>query len=592
MAISNEFIEEVRSRNDIVAVLGEYLNLKKAGRNYRALCPFHSEKTPSFMVSADKQIFHCFGCHTGGNVFTFVSKLENLSFMETVEKLAKRVGLELPAPVRSREASEKNKEKEDLYAANELACKYYEYCLKQLPEAKTAKNYLDKRGLDPEIIKKFRIGYAPLAGDSFLKAAQGKGAKQEILQKAGLVSFNGSRYYDYFRGRVMYPILDAKGRVTAFGARTLDDAKQPKYLNSAETPVFAKSKLLYALNWANSCIRKTGEILLLEGYMDVIACHQFGLENAVATMGVALNLEQIELIKRYCNRAILIYDSDQAGVAATLRGLDLLIDSGLEVKVAVMNGVKDPDELLHKQGREAMDAIITGSLSLIEYRLKQALALSDANTTQGKVFVANELLPLIARIKNLIEQKEEIRKLAQRLSLSEETLLQQLKKIGEKGFQQRITQSVQEQSGTENGFRKAQHDLIKLFLNDPALYIQWREQITAAELADEDLRRILEAMHSLYESQKNFTPSEIIDYLQNDHLTTIVARLAFDQADAAAEQNLAEELIKSIKAGHKKERYKIVSEEVSRMLEKETPVDPGLYEEYKKLTKEFKGSKN
>jgi DNA primase len=327
MAVSNEFIEEVRSRNDIVAVAGEYINLKKSGRNYNALCPFHNEKTPSFMVSPEKQIFHCFGCQKGGNVFTFIMQLENLSFMEAVEKLAKRVGLVIPAVARSREAAEKNKERENLYAANELAAKYYEYCLKELTESKTAQSYLRQRKLSAEIIKKFRIGYAPQSGDKFLKAALSKGLRPEVLQKAGLLNYNGNRYYDYFRGRVIYPITDAKGKVVAFGARTLDESKQPKYLNSAETPLFSKSKILYGLNLASGAIRKTGQVLLLEGYMDVIACHQFGLESSIASMGVALTPEQVELVKRYCSKIIIIYDSDQAGVAATLRGLDLLVDS-------------------------------------------------------------------------------------------------------------------------------------------------------------------------------------------------------------------------------------------------------------------------
>ena len=592
MAVSNEFIEEVRSRNDIVAVAGEYINLKKSGRNYTALCPFHNEKTPSFMVSPEKQIFHCFGCQLGGNVFTFVMKLDNLSFMEAVEKLAKRAGLAIPAAARSKEAAEKNKEREELYAANELAAKYYEYCLKELTESKIAQSYLRKRELSAEIIKKFRIGYAPQSGDKFLKAALGKGAKPEVLQKAGLLNYNGNRYYDYFRGRVMYPISDAKGKIIAFGARTLDDAKQPKYLNSAETPLFSKSKILYGLNLASSAIRKTGQVLLLEGYMDVIACHQFGLENSIASMGVALTPEQIELVKRYCSKIVIIYDSDQAGIAATLRGLDMLIDSGLEVKVAVQKSAKDPDEFLHKEGPEAFAAIVQKALSLIEYRLEQSISLADLNTVQGKVFVVNDILPLIARIKNIVEQKSEVHRLAQRLNLNEETILSQLEKIADKGFRKKISQSIQEETTSENGFIKAQHNLVQLFLSDASLYQQWNGQIAPEDITEPDLKNILEAMSVLAKKQPVFTPSEIIDLLQNEHLTGIIAKLAFSTVAGEQASKQAGELIDSIKSWHKKERYKILAEEISRKLDAEGTVDPALMQEYKELTQIFKGSRN
>jgi DNA primase len=591
MAVSNEFIEEVRSRNDIVAVAGEYINLKKSGRNFNALCPFHNEKTPSFMVSPEKQIFHCFGCQLGGNVFTFVMKLENLSFMEAVEKLAKRVGLAIPAAARSREAAEKNKEREALYDANELAAKYYEYCLKELTESKIAQNYLRQRGLSAEIIKKFRIGYAPQSGDKFLKAALSKGAKPEVLQKAGLVSYN-ERFYDYFRGRVMYPITDAKGKVVAFGARTLDDAKQPKYLNSAETPLFSKSKLLYGLNLASNAIRKTGQVLLLEGYMDVIACHQFGLENSIASMGVALTPEQIELVKRYCGKIVIIYDSDQAGINATLRGLDLLIDSGLDVKVAVQSKAKDPDEFLRKEGPEAFEAIVQKALSLIEYRLEQSISMADLSTVQGKVYVVNEILPLIARIKNIVEQKSEIHRLAQRLNLNEETLFSQLEKIADKGFRKKVSQSIQEETSPENGFVKAQHNLIQLFLSDAGLYQEWHEKVTLEDITDLDLKKILEGMAALSKKQPVFTPSEIIDHLQNEHLTGIIAKLAFSPAEGTDASKQAGELIHSIKHWHKKERYKILAEEISRKLDAEGTVDPALMQEYKELTQIFKGSRN
>lgn len=591
MTVSNDFIDEVRNRNDIVAVLSEYINLKKAGKNFRALCPFHTEKTPSFTVSTQKQIFHCFGCQVGGNVFNFVMKIDNLSFMEAVEKLAKRVGLSLPQQTYSKVDFEKNKERENIFAANLLAAEFYEQCLQKLPEAKVAVSYLKKRGLTLEVQKKFKIGYAPQGGDSFLKLAKTQGLQLEVLQKAGLVNNNGGRYYDYFRQRITYPILDAKGRVVAFGARTLSENIGPKYLNTAETAIFSKSKILYGLNWANNSIRQKNEVMLLEGYMDVIACHQFDIENCVATMGVALTAEQIELIKRYSNKIVIIYDADQAGVTATLRGLDLLMDSGLEVRVATLEAAKDPDEFLHKNGKAALEKIVADSLNIVEYKMEQLIALSDLSQVQGKVFVVNELLPIVAKSKNIVEQKEQINKIAQRLELNEEALLLQLERIGSQGFHRALKQSITEQNNSDTGFKKAQSDLIQLFLNDSSIYGYWQEHITLEDILDEELKRILEAIIFLYQRQKNFTPSDVVDYLQDEGLSAKISQLALTQNKINNGQALAGELIKNIKLESHKERYKSLSQQVSGMLEKEEPIDAQLYQEYKDLTKMFKGSK-
>ena len=313
MADYSEFLERLRNEVDIVSLISEYVHLRRSGRNFIGLCPFHQEKTPSFTVSPERKMFYCFGCHAGGDAITFLMKIENLTFPEAVESLARRMGLKVP-----QRTGEDQKRKDKYYEVNDLACSFFENCLNGL-EGKEVREYLLRRGIEEETWRVFRLGYAPGSG-SFLKFMLKQGIDQLLLLQSGLIRDKSGT--ELFRNRLIFPIMDIRNRVIAFGARALDDS-QPKYLNTGQTPIFEKGHHLYALNMAKRQVVELGSAIVVEGYMDAISCHQFGFHNTVASMGTALTKEQVGLLARFCKRVILAYDADLAGIMATLRSMEL-----------------------------------------------------------------------------------------------------------------------------------------------------------------------------------------------------------------------------------------------------------------------------
>jgi len=438
---SDELLDEIRDKSDIVAVIGEYVALKRRGSNYVGLCPFHNEKTPSFTVSPDKQMFYCFGCQTGGNIYTFLMQREGLGFTEAVEHLAARAGVTLPERGRSgitpaeRSAQEKQRRERDLlYRVVDFASRFYHRALLKEPEAEKARRYLARRGVKPESVKSFRLGYSPASWDSLVKALEAKGVSEEAAEKAGLAlkSKEGGGYYDRFRGRLMFTICDRRGRPIGFGARALDDGDEPKYLNSPETPLFNKSRALYALDLASTSVRRGRTALVVEGYMDVIACHEFGFDFTVASMGTAFTSEQARLLRRLTDTVVTAFDADTAGAQATVRGLEVLRAAGFKVKVAETPGGKDPDECLRGGGGPAAfrDAL-ERAVPLVEYRFRLAVGHSDTSTIEGKVRAVQEIVPVLATIESPVELAEYLRDFAGRLSLSEDSLRAELARYRE-----------------------------------------------------------------------------------------------------------------------------------------------------------------
>ncbi|HBY19932.1 MAG TPA: DNA primase, partial [Clostridiales bacterium] len=354
MFYPDEVIEEVRQSNDIVAVISEYVRLSQRGNSYSGLCPFHKEKTPSFHVNRDKQIYHCFGCNAGGNVISFIMQIENFSFVEAVKYLAGKAGITLPEAEMSKEAMDKIKQKEVLAKINVEAARYFYKCLKS-EHGKVAKGYLDKRMLNEDIRKRFGIGYAVNSRDSLYKYLKNKGFDEKLVEITGLIIKNQNGYHDRFWNRVMFPIFDVHDKIIGFGGRIIDKG-EPKYLNSPESDIFNKRFNLYGLNYARKSRKQ--EFLIVEGYMDVIALHQAGFTNAVASLGTALTREQALLIRRYVTDVILIYDSDNAGTMATLRAIPILKAAGITVKILQVTDAKDPDEYINNFGVEAFTALI------------------------------------------------------------------------------------------------------------------------------------------------------------------------------------------------------------------------------------------
>lgn len=437
---ADELLDEIRSKSDIVAVIGEYVPLKKRGNNFLGLCPFHQEKTPSFTVTPDKQMFYCFGCQTGGNVFSFLMKREGLSFGEAVEHLAARAGVVLPERERRRAGGgpgtgagteagggeEKRREERDLlYRIMDFASRYYHKALLESPEAEKARLYLRRRGIRPESVESFRLGYSPRSWDSLLKALRAKDVGEAPLEKAGLILKGREGYYDRFRGRLMFTICDQRGRPIGFGARALDEGDEPRYLNSPETPLFSKSRALYALHLATQHIRRGGSALVVEGYMDVITCHEFGFGHTVASMGTAFTPDQARALRRHTDTVVTAFDSDAAGTQATVRGLEILTAAGFKMKVAEMPGGKDPDDCL-RGDPEAFRAAVDGAVPLAEYRFRLALRRFDPTDIDGRVAAVNEILPVLASIESLVEREEYLREFARRLPVPEDALRAEL----------------------------------------------------------------------------------------------------------------------------------------------------------------------
>ena len=423
----SDIVEQIKSNIDIVDVIGSYVPLKKAGSNYKGLCPFHGEKTPSFNVSQDKQFYHCFGCGAHGDVITFVQQMENLDFLDAVEKLADRAGLEFKRGSGSKAQEEK---RDRLYDLSRQAARHF---YKNLRDGDNPGiRYVVKRGISPETAKKFGIGYAKDQWQDMADFLEKQKLPREEGLETGLLSAGkNGRVYDKFRNRVIFPIFNARDKVIGFGGRAIDDST-PKYLNSPESEIFKKKDNLYGLNLAKSAIRKQNLALVVEGYMDVVSLVEAGIEIAVASLGTALTPEQAKLLKRYADTVVLSYDSDRAGQAATLRGIDILRDAGLKVKVLQIEGGKDPDEYIRKFGKKAFEERMDQAVSFMEYKVKTIGARYDLSTTEGGIGFLEEISGELRKVRSPVEQDAYIKSVAEMTRISESAIRREVEQGGTK----------------------------------------------------------------------------------------------------------------------------------------------------------------
>ncbi|OQX80768.1 MAG: DNA primase [Candidatus Omnitrophica bacterium 4484_70.1] len=429
--IPQEFIEEVQAKTDIVELISSYFPLKRAGRNFKALCPFHSEKTPSFFVSPQKQIFHCFGCGEGGGPIQFLMLYEKVSFPEAVEILAKRLGLSIPY----KKSSPYERLKTTLYEITETAAVFFQKNL-FTDEGKDALHYLKRRGIDSETIKEFRLGYAP-SGNVLLEFMRNKGYSLDILEKASLVV--GRReggYVDLFRERIVFPIFDVKGKVVGFGARLIKERNAPKYINSIENPLYNKRAHLYGLNFSKEEIIKKDVAIIVEGYFDMISPYVKGIKNIVASLGTALTLEQIYLIRRYTKNIVLVFDADSAGQLANLRALDLLLENGLDVNVVRLPQGFDPDSLVRERGKDYFFRLLQEKEDFFEYKIGILEKNLDIESIEGKTKLVEEILTTLSKIENEVKRYGYIKKLSSYLEIPEEVLILELKKKMNKTYLQ------------------------------------------------------------------------------------------------------------------------------------------------------------
>ena len=492
----DSFKEQVKSAVDMVDVISGYVSLKKRGQNYWGCCPFHGEKTPSFSVNPGKSMFYCFGCHEGGDIFKFIMKIENCGFMDALKLLASRYGIPVPERQKTAAEIEREKQRNGIYNANELASRFYQACLLRTAYGKQALAYLAGRGITQEIIERFTIGYA-LDNFTALTASLGKrGCAPELLVQAGLVAEGGrSGFYDKFRNRVMIPIKDSRGRIVGFGGRVLDNST-PKYLNTSETQWFNKRRLLFGLDIAARAIRKSRQAIIVEGYMDAISLHAAGIDNAVASMGTAFAEEQARLLKRMTEEAVFCYDSDSAGRKASVRAVSIALAAGLKVRIAGVPEGKDPDEFVRHHGREAFLEVIARAQDGIAFQINETLQQNNLSNLAGKVEAVSNILPFLRECKTEIEASEHIRRLAQQLTIDEGLIMEEYRKATRgAGARRELPVRVPQVPGAGIG-QQAEEFLLCLLLERPDLCERCEEiveQTGFTEAAQNDIFVLLQA---------------------------------------------------------------------------------------------------
>jgi DNA primase len=429
MRFPRNFADEVRNQADIVRIISDYVALKKTGSSWKACCPFHNEKTPSFNVHAGKQVFKCFGCGVAGDVFGFIRQMERCTFPEAIKTVAEKCGIPIPQVEDSEDYKQAARERDDLLQLNEWAAQFFQEQLGMGAEGKRAEEYLDGRGISTDTRRLMRLGYAPQSWDALLTELKRRGAENALIEKSGLVTIrdNGIGYYDRFRGRVMFPISDAQGRVIAFGGRILGQG-EPKYLNSPETPVYSKGRNLFGLNFAKDDIRKRDAAILVEGYLDFTIPFQSGVRNMIASLGTALTEQQVKLLARYTRRIVVNYDPDSAGISATKRSLEMLLAVGFKVNVLSLPDGMDPDEYVLKNGGDAYRDRLKKSVPYMDYIIEQSIKEHDMSRPGGKAETLNAILPYMHMVKNKVERSEYAGLVADRLKIEDRVVLAELKR--------------------------------------------------------------------------------------------------------------------------------------------------------------------
>jgi DNA primase len=482
MAEAGSFAERVKQQADIVRVIGEYVRLKKSGANFTGLCPFHQEKTPSFAVHPVKQIYHCFGCGAGGDVFKFVMEMEKSPFPEAIRTVAEKCGIAIPKPrERSPEERRENQQRSALVEMHRETAAFFARALHDSPEGKVAAAYLEDRGLDREATKRFGLGFASSSGDALLRFLKQK-YPEKLLDVSGLISRDQSgRAYDRFRRRIMFPITNESGKVIAFGGRAMGD-DTPKYMNSPETPIYTKSTVLYHLDRAKEALRQSDFAVLVEGYMDAIAVARAGIANVVASCGTSLAEPQIKLLGRFTRRVIVNYDPDTAGQAATERSISLLLESEFDVRVLALPGKADPDKFLKEQGVDAYRNLLAQSPPYLDYLIARARQM-DRTTAAGKVAALNFLMPYVQRLPNRLLRSEWATRIASELRVDEPVLREALRRAAA----ERRSEVKPNASLLGPAVKPAERQIIRMLVEADG----FREKL-ASELAHDSLHRGLE----------------------------------------------------------------------------------------------------
>ncbi|MDD5919962.1 MAG: DNA primase [Oscillospiraceae bacterium] len=572
--LSEQFISELKARNDIEDVVGSYVNVKRRGRNLVGLCPFHSEKTPSFTVYPDSQSFYCFGCGAGGDVVTFVRRMENLDYIEAVKLLAQRAGLAMPEDGYDDSFA---KRKTRILEINRETARFYHQCLIS-PVGKKGLDYLRERGLSDKTIRHFGLGFAPESWDAAIKHLMGKGFRMDELTDAAIaVKSARDSYYDQFRGRVIFPIIDIRGNVIAFGGRVMD-GKGPKYLNSPDTPVFKKSRNLFALNFAKAIKEPT--LILAEGYMDVVALHQAGFANAVATLGTSLTSEQARMISQYAEEVVIAYDADGAGQKATNRAINMFGEIGLKVRVLKVKDAKDPDEFIKKFGAARFRLLLEGAGSAMEFEIGKLRQKYDLESSDGKVGFLKEFAQFMAGIRNPIERDVYVTKTAAELGVSKDPLMVQIDYI----IRQQAKNAEKKQARDLTVFAAgpqqrrdpqrtahlkealAEERLIGVLLKNPDYYRLIREKIQPEDFLTDFNREIFQVICGRLDQNQSVELIALSEQLDEEQMGKIAGILA-DPTSSRATPKETQDYLETILAGKAKKTPEQLRQMDRRQLE-------------------------
>ncbi len=542
MSDFKDAIEQIQSRLDIVEVVSGYIPLKKAGANFRALCPFHQEKTPSFMVSPSKQIYHCFGCGAGGDVISFVMEYEKVEFMEALKILAQKTGIKIPL-FRKRDYIRRSTAANLIYRINEMATSYYNAILLGSNKAIRAREYLRQRGISAQTVATFKLGFAPDLWDGLLKYAQKNHINADALSKAGLaIPGKEGTFYDRFRNRIMFPIFGINSKTVGFGARVLDDS-MPKYINSPETDIYIKGRHLYGLNIAQHEIRKRDEVVIVEGYLDLIIPFQNGICNIVATLGTALTVEQISLIKRYTSNVVIIFDADEAGEAASLRSLDILVGEGLNVKLASLPKGFDPDKYVRTKKAEGLRSVIDSAKGLFDYKMDILLSKYSRNSTEAKAKIISEMLPTIKRVSNAVLRSDYIKRLSHNLSVDEKAILIELKKVKLDYTRTAPVPAVEIKQET----RAAEKVIAALAMEDAEIARRIRDEFDIKDFKDMRVKKIIEHSFALINENKQPTAARLIHYIGDEKMSQFICHLLAEVENIVDREKTIEDCIRWIK---------------------------------------------
>lgn len=593
------FVERVEQGSDIVDVVSHYVTLKRKGNRFWGCCPFHQEKTPSFSVVPDKGFFYCFGCHAGGNVFKFLSLIENVSYFDAIKLQAEKLGI--PLPERPKSAQEKAREQrlKDLLKVNEMARTFFHNCLTMTHMGEVGKAYFAGRGISMDTIEEFGLGYAPNAWDKLTKAFLARGVPQEFLLEDGLAMERreGQGIYDRFRHRVMIPIADECGRVVGFGGRVLDDSK-PKYLNTKETVLFNKRRLLFGLDRSHQAIRQAGYAIIVEGYMDAISVFDAGVKNVVASLGTSFTAEHCKKLLRYAKRFYFCYDSDDAGQNATIRALTVVRDSGADVRVIVVPDGKDPDEFIRKHGADAFRALVENAFSLTDYRLRYVLAHVDTQSLGGKMQALHEMLPVLAMMRSAAERSELAKRLAQTLMVDEGIIREETAKAARNpqllwqeadtvGPAQRATVQTERprMHRADGALQKAGRIVLHAVWEDPSLLAHALSMVPLDGIPDELQRTIFSYLNETEEWDGTQLASKLGDEAAEE-LSRAIVENEDDAEDAAGTSGDAlaaySDSIALLRRAYLKQRYERLSREAT---EASTSGDvAGMAEKLKELT--------